>query len=313
MFFGTKNILIIIFFLILTITDLKSKECIEFLPFGHNEYYVHLPTQSQFCVKYGKKDLTFKTDNLGGRYFKSDSTKLQVFGDSQVLGLDIDDQNKHFLSQYYKEDFIIYAAPNNGPYEVINFILFNSKKINRKIIIHFNLSVDLFRIYPGWSINNFVALRDDQLNEILERPYKYRLIILKNLFTNKFFTVSRKNQKQMQNLFNNLELVDLKQNINLYLNQLNQITNKLGIEVHFVLSLPYWLYEQDKKLKSFIINKDIEKKIKYIICPTFNKNFAIHKKLIYQVNNRSDILTSDKRHIKSEKITLTELSNYCKF
>lgn len=117
----------------------------------------------------------------------------------------------------------------------------------------------------------------------------------------------------MQNLFNNLELVDLKQNINLYLNQLNQITNKLGIEVHFVLSLPYWLYEQDKKLKSFIINKDIEKKIKYIICPTFNKNFAIHKKLIYQVNNRSDILTSDKRHIKSEKITLTELSNYCKF
>ena len=38
-------------------------------------------------------------------------------------------------------------------------------------------------------VQNFVALREDQLNDILDKPYKYRFIILKSLITNKFFTI----------------------------------------------------------------------------------------------------------------------------
>ena len=56
------------------------------------------------------------------------------------------DQKDHFLSKSYREDLVIYAAPNNGPYQVLNFIILNQEKIKKKIIISFNLSVDLFLI-----------------------------------------------------------------------------------------------------------------------------------------------------------------------
>ena len=70
LFFGIKNILLIIFFLILTISPSKSKECLDFLPFGHNDNYVQLPKETEFCIKYGKQNLIFKTDKKGGRFFK---------------------------------------------------------------------------------------------------------------------------------------------------------------------------------------------------------------------------------------------------
>ena len=135
LFFGIKNILLIIFFLILTISPSKSKDCLDFLPFGHNDNYVHLPKETEFCIKYGKQNLIFKTDTKGGRFFKKTSENaVQVFGDSQILGIDIQDQKDHFLSKSYDEDFVIYAAPNNGPYQVLNFIILNQEKINKKII-----------------------------------------------------------------------------------------------------------------------------------------------------------------------------------
>ena len=312
LFFGIKNILLIIFILILTISPSKSKDCLDFLPFGHNDNYVQLPKETEFCIKYGKQSLIFKTDTSGGRFFKKiNENIIQVFGDSQILGIDIQHQKDHFLSKSYKEDIVIYAAPNNGPYQVLNFIILNQEKIKKKIIISFNLSVDIFRLSPDYNIQNYVALRQDQLNDIIEKPFKYRLIILKSLITNKFFTISRKNKKKMQALFENKNTIELEKNLNIYFENLNEIIKKLDIEVDYILTMPYWIYEQDKNNKSFFTNSNLERSLKTLVCRTFHKNKKLKNKYISILDNNNKILTNDKRHIRSDKLTLTHLENYC--
>jgi hypothetical protein len=105
------------------------------LPYGFNEYYVHLPQSASFCVKQGKLINKYQTDNFGGRllYGEPSNNKIQVFGDSQVLGLDVENIDQHYLNTIYKKDnFVIYAAPNNGPYEVINFLNKNKKILQKK-------------------------------------------------------------------------------------------------------------------------------------------------------------------------------------
>ncbi len=314
LFFGIKNILIIIFFLILTISPSKSKECLDFLPFGHNDNYVQLPKESEFCIKYGKQNLIFKTDKKGGRYFKKlNEDTIQVFGDSQILGVDIQDQKDHFLSNSYKKNLVIYAAPNNGPYQVLNFIILNQENIKKKIIINFNLSVDMFRLSPDYNIQNYVALRDDQLNDIIEKPFKYKLIIFKSLITNKFFTISRKNQKKMQILFENKNTAELEKNLNIYFENLNEIINKFNIEIDYILTMPYWIYNKDENNDSFYINSNLELKLKLLVCKTFAKNKKLHNKYISVLDNNNKILTEDKRHIRLDKIVLTDLVNYCKY
>ena len=314
LFFGIKNILLIIFFLILTISHSKSKDCLDFLPFGHNDNYVLLPKETEFCIKYRKKNLIFKTDTRGGRFFKKiNENTIQVFGDSQILGIDIQDQKDHFLSKSYKEDLVIYAAPNNGPYQVLNFIILNQEKINKKIIISFNLSVDIFRLSPDYNIQNYVALREDQLNDVIKKPFKYRLIILKSLITNKYFTISRNNQKKMQNLFEDKNTEQLEKNLNIYFENLNEIINKLDIEVDYILTMPYWIYEKDKNKKNFFINANLEDKLKTLVCRTFQKNNKLQNKYISILKNNNRILTEDKRHIRLDKLALTDLINYCKF
>ena len=310
-FFGIKNIVIILIFLFLPINDLKSKECIKFLPFGHNDNYVHLPINSNFCIKYGEKNLAFNTDNFGGRYFQYKKNILQIFGDSQVIGLDIEDQKDHFLSNYFNNNFIIYAAPNNGPYEVINFLSINNNILNKKIVISFNLSVDLFRIYPDWDINNYVAIKSDQLNEILFNPYKYKILVAKSLLSNKFFTVARKNNEQMQLLFMNNDVEILKKYLSIYFLKLYEVIEKLDIEVDYIFTMPYWLYE--KKNKKFNEIYFIENKLKNIICSTIDKKNKLNKIYISQLDKyKLPILTKDKRHLKSQQIKLIEFSKYCK-
>ena len=313
LFFGIKNIPLIIFFLILTISHSKSKDCLDFLPFGHNDNYVQLPEESEFCIKYGNQNLIFKTDKKGGRFFiKPNKKTIQVFGDSQILGIDIQNQKDHFLSKSYSEDLIIYAAPNNGPYQVLNFIIINQEKIKKKIIIGFNLSVDMFRLSPNYNIQNYVSIKEDQLDDIMKNPYKYRFNILKNLITNKFFTISRKNQKDMQKLFEQKKITDLKKNLNLYFDNLFEIKNKLNLDIDFIITMPYWIYDEDKKLEKFKINNNLENKLKYIICDNSFKNLKLENFYISILKDENQILTLDKRHIKSEKLTLTKLNNYCK-
>ena len=173
-----------------------------------------------------------------------------------------------------------------------------------------NLSVDIFRLYNNWDIKNFVALKSNQLDEIVKKPYKYKIIITKNLLSNKFFTVSRKNDNEMRKLFLSRNDEEIKKNLSLYLSELEKIRKNFNIDYELILTLPYWLYKEEKN-KFFKID-NIDKKLKNILCETFLKQHKLNNTSISKIKKfDEDILTIDKRHLKSDIITLTKLNKYC--
>ena len=315
--FGIKNILLAIsIYFILFVSNVDAKGCLSFLPYGFNEFYVHLPQSASFCVKQGKTNYRYRTDNYGGRLLYNDSpnSKIQVFGDSQVLGLDVENIEQHYLNTLYKKNnFVIYAAPNNGPYEVINFLNKNRKILQKKIIVTFNFSTDLYRVLNYWNPKNFVALKDYELDKILEHPFKYRLIVFKNLLLNKNFTISRYDNEKMQNLFLNSEQYKLYKNLTKYFNELNETANKLDIEIDFIVTHPYWVYSIDKKNNKLLLNKELNDKVEKLICSSFRGTKKISKLLISRLPEilELDDLTTDKRHLKSTKIKLTKYEELC--
>ena len=239
-----------------------------------------------------------------------------LFRSSQVLGLDIENVEQHYLNALYKKNnFVIYAAPNNGPYEVINFLNKNKKILQKKIIVTFSFSTDLYRVLNYWNPENFVALKDHELDEILEHPFKYRLIVFKNLLLNKNFTISRYDNEKMQNLFLNSDQNKLYKNLTKYFNELNETANKLDIEIDFVVTHPYWVYSIDKKNNKLLLNKELNKKVEKFICSSFQSTKKISKVLISHVPEilELDDLTTDNRHLKSTKIKLTTYQEICGF
>ena len=313
LFFGIKNISFFFIITFLFITELKAKNCLNFLPYGFNDYYVHLPQDASFCVKEGKKLIGYKTDNYGGRSIGKEKfkEKTQVFGDSQVLGLDIEKIEKHYLYQLYKNNFNIYAAPNNGPYEVINFLNENKKIIKKKIIIAFNYSVDIFRISNSWNPENFVALKHYELDEILENPLKYKWIIFKNILFRKHFTLTRYNNKKMKNIFINTNKNKIYNDTKNYIVQLDEVAKKLNIKIDFIITQPYWIYSKTKK--KLKIDENIKNEVKYLICKSFKKTNNIENIYISILEKEMSYndFTYDKRHFKSQNITLDKLENYC--
>ena len=316
--FGVKNILLIIFFYFILFTNpLNAKSCLSFLPYGFNESYVHLPQSASFCVKQGKTKYTYKTDNYGGRILYNDNAnnKLQVFGDSQVLGLDVDKIEQHYLNTVYKKsNFIIYAAPNNGPYEVINFLNQNKKILQKKIIVTFSFSTDLYRILNYWNPENFVALKDYELDEILENSFKYRLIVFKNFLLNKNFTLSKYDNKKKQDLFLNSDQDEFYNNLTKYFDELNETATNIGIEIEFIVTHPYWVYSIDKKNNKLLLDKILNDKLEKLICNSFQATKKISKILISQVPETLQLndLTFDKRHLKSSKINLKNITEICR-
>ncbi len=314
--FGIKNILLIILlYYLLFIPKVFADNCLSFLPYGFNNFYVQLPENASFCVKQ-KTTNKYKTDNYGGRLLINENfkNKIQIFGDSQVIGLEMEKIEHHYLySKYKNSNFIIYAAPNNGPYEVINFLNKNKNILNKKIIITFNFAVDAYRVRSGWDPNNYVALKDYELDSILEHPLKYRWIIFKNLISRKNFTLSRHNNAEMQNLFLNLNINKVNKNIINYFNKLNKTADILDLEIDFIITHPYWVYSVDKDNKKLLLNKGLAKKVERLICNSFQSTKRISKILISElpdIRNLTD-LTVDKRHFKLDKIKLQKYGKIC--
>jgi hypothetical protein len=309
-------LLIIFIYFILFVPKVDAKNCLSFLPYGFNESYVHLPQRTSFCVKQGKVINKYQTDNYGGRllYDEAFNNKIQVFGDSQVLGLDIEKVEQHYLNTLYKKNnFVIYAAPNNGPYEVLNFLNKNKKILQKKIIVTFNFSTDLYRVLDYWDPRNFVVLKDHELDGILEHPFKYRLIIFKNLLFNKNFTLSRYDNKKMQNLFLNSNQDNLYNKLIKYFDELDDTSNRLDVEIDFIITHPYWVYSIDKKNNKLLLDKELNKKVEKLICNSFQNTKKISKVLISQVPETLQLndLTIDKKHLKSTKIKLKKYQEIC--
>ena len=231
------------------------------------------------------------------------------------MGLDVDKIEEHYLNTLYKKsNFIIYAAPNNGPYEVINFLNQNKKILHKKIIVTFNFSTDIYRILNYWNPENFVALKDYELDEILENSFKYRLIVFKNFLLNKNFTLSRYDNKKKQDLFLNTDQDEFYNNLTKYFNELNETATNVGIEIEFIVTHPYWVYSIDKKNNKLLLDKALNDKVEKMICSSFQTTKKISKILISQVPETLQLndLTFDKKHLKSSKIYLKDIREICK-
>jgi len=318
-FFNNKGIFIIAVFIIIFLGSKKSysNNCLSFLPYGYNDYYVHLPLDASFCVKEGNKKIQYSTDFLGGRVItKQKATNtIQIFGDSQALGLEVNKIQDHFLNKIYNNSNLkIYAAPNNGPYEVINFLEENKNFLDKKIVIVFNFSVDIFRLNLDWNPKNFVALKSHELDDILDYPIKYDWIILKNLLFNRKFTLIRYDNDKMQNLFFNLSEKELKMQINNYLNLLTQIKKKNNYRVTLLVIKPYWVYSKELNKNIFLLEKKILKRIDKLICNSF-KSIDFERLLISEIKDNEihrDLLTNDMRHFVSDQISFEKFNKMCK-
>jgi len=284
------------------------------VPYGWNDFYVHLPQNTSFCVEVDGSFYNYKTDIHGGRILSNDKFNvwIQVFGDSQVVGLDLDEIQKHYLSNIYKNsNFVIYAAPNNGPYEVINFLTKNKKILEERIIINFNFAVDVYRISGSWHPTNYVALMDYQLDEILKHPFKYKFLIFKNLLINKNFTIRRFNNKKMQTLFLKSNHDQMYNNLMKYFYELNEFAKINNLQIDFIVTHPYWLYSKNNDNLNLEIK--LTNKVYKLICKSFKKTKNIDEILISKASNSFSIqdLTFDKRHIKSENIELVKRKKLC--
>ena len=198
---------------------------------------------------------------------------------------------------------------------MINFLNKNKKILQKKIIVTLNFSTDLYRILDYWDPKDFVALKDYELDEILEYPFKYRLIVFKNLLLNKNFTISRYDNEKMQNVFLNSDQDELYNILIKYFDELNKIANKLDLEIDFIVTHPYWVYSIDKKNNKLLLNKELNEKVEKLICSSFHRTKKLRKVLISQVPETLELndLTIDKRHLKSTRIKLTKYQEICVF
>ena len=189
----------------------------------------------------------------------------------------------------------------------------NKKILKKKIIVTFNFSVDIYRTSITWDPKDFVALRDYDLNEILEHPFKYRIIVFKNLLLNKNFTLSRYDNLKMQNIFLNSNKDKIYKNLIKYFDELNETAKKLILEIDFVVTHPYCVYSIEKKNDKLLLDKELNKKVQKLICDSFKSTNKIKKILITNVSDSLELqsLTFDKRHLKSKKIQLKKYKEVC--
>lgn len=305
---------IVFFFLILISIYLVkiSFGCFAYLPFGFNGKYVHLPLDSSFCTNNENQKVFYKTNIYGGRLLinKKQYPSIEIFGDSQLVGLELNNYENHFIHKIYpKNNYILYAAPNNGPYEIIQFINSLEKLNNKEIHLNINASTDFFRISSNWNPKNYVSLDHIQLKKIMKYRPLYDFYLLKEIFINKKFSTERLDIEKMKRLFlktNNKIIINDYKN---FIIEIDEIIKKKNLEINLSISHPYWIYTiKDEKM--YVDEKILNKYLKLI-----EELNLIHKaifKKIYISNPQNNIdfykdLTSDKRHINSKLFSFNQV------
>jgi len=281
--------------IILTILNLNT--CFKLPPYGYINGYSSLVYSKKFCIKDYQAKVIFETNSEGARILKDSDSKefVKVFGDSQALGLDVKNKADHYLNKIFpNKNFLIYAAPNNGPYEVLNSLELNVQDYDH-IILTFNASTDFFRIGNDWNMYQHVHLSLNSANLLSLFPLFYdfyKLIIFyKNDYQSKIF-----NNIQMQNSFLEIKNETLLKNTDLYFEKLNHLILKKKLSFEFIITHPYWLY--DSLDDSLALNNNVSSKYEDLIFEISLKypNIISSKPQNYLNIER---LTYDKRHLRS--------------
>tara|TARA_A100001011_G_C14309197_1_gene844717 strand:- start:121 stop:1050 length:930 start_codon:yes stop_codon:yes gene_type:complete len=292
-------ILISITIFILSFIFLNKLFCFNVSPYGFINGYSSLPHNSNYCLNDKDNKVYFITNDFGARLLSRDESKssIKVFGDSQVLGLDVNTIDHHYLDTIYSnKNLIIFAAPNNGPYEVLNSVELNTQA-HDKIIITFNSSTDIFRIRDSYNFYDYVSLDINKAYYLVNFPILYDFIQWYS-FLNKDKKNKLSNNKWMQDLFLNYKNQEILENFeNYFLNFSSLIKiNKLNYE--YYITHPYWLYNiVDNEL---VIDNETYKKYDDLT-RLINLKFPFIKfSKIENKNIHISDLTYDKRHLRSK-------------
>ena len=164
----------------------QASRCLENWPYGFNGLYPHLIADETFCISYGLGQINVQTDKLGRRIVGSRSsagTQTYAFGDSQLLGYD--DDTHHLLNLDPQSMLVLHAAPNNGPYEYLNWYRVSQLDSASHVIFGFNLSTDIFRILPGWQPKDHILLDSASLRLYYDYPLLHYLKGMATVFSDK--------------------------------------------------------------------------------------------------------------------------------
>lgn len=301
----SNKVNIFIFFLVfislVIFTILNFTTCFKLPPYGYINGYSSLIHSKKFCITDNQSKIFFETNSEGARIlqdFPNDNV-AKVFGDSQVLGLDVKIKADHYLNNIFpNKNFLIYAAPNNGPYEVLNSLELNVQDYEH-IILTFNASTDFFRINNEWNMYEHVHLNLNRAELLSLFPIFYdfyKLIIFyKNNYESEIF-----NNKQMQNLFLGVNNETFLKDIDIYFEKLESLALLKKISFDLIFTHPYWLY--DFSNGDLLLNKKVFSKYDELIFKISTK----YPDIIFskpQYNLNIDKLTHDKRHLRSNIFT----------
>ena len=299
LFKKTSLIIFIITIIIISSFMLLNKiACFSVSPYGYINGYSSLPFSSNYCLKDNYTNINFITDNFGARLLTNNENKnsIKVFGDSQVLGLDVGQKSYHYLDRIHpKKNLIIFAAPNNGPYEVLNSLELNTLG-NEKIIITFNSSTDIFRIRDSWSLYDYVSLDINKAKYFVSFPIIYDFFQWYK-FATKEKNSELSNNNRMQSLFINYENKEILKNFETYFSNLKTLIDSKNLKYEYYLTHPYWLYDiADDEL---VINHSIYKKYEDLT-KLINLSFPnIYFSNINKKNIDISELSLDQKHLRS--------------
>jgi hypothetical protein len=291
--------------------------CLSFLPYGYNDFFVHLPRSEQFCVSSPDGETTYWTDDRGARIIDGEDKEAPVyaFGESQLLEIfpDTSGQGHALRSLYPKKPLIIHGAPNNGPFETVEYLKYVLRTTNPEhIVIGFNFGTDVFRIIPGWKIKKFVSLTSDELPKVMSFPFWYDLKIAVGVLKGKFFTAKKPNLERTRNYYNSRKKI-IRTNFQTFINQLTKAAKPVNSKIDFVFFPPYWAYSQKEDTSYFEETIGIE--FKNFVCDgvilnqllVANTYIARFPKTL----STEKLFTYDRRHFRTETLKFESRETYC--
>ena len=313
-----RLLLILLFFSsLIFILWLLLVGCLSFLPYGYNEFFVHLPKIEQFCVSSPDGRTYYKTDNRGARIIDGEDKKFPVhaFGESQLLEISPDTRGQgHALrSLYPNKTLVIHGAPNNGPFETVEFLKYVLRNTSPKqTVIGFNFGTDVFRIIPGWKTKNHVSLASDELATVMSFPFWYELKIAIGVLKGKFFTAKKPNLERTKNYYISQKNI-IRRKFKAFINQLNKAVKSANTKIDFIFFPPYWMYSQNNNKSYF--EESIGTEFYDFVCDG-NILDPLHVTQTYiatfpKTLPTDKLFTYDRRHFRTEFLTFEPRETYC--
>lgn len=293
-------------------SEVLANSCLSFIPYFFENQSHKLVRSKNFCVDHlADFEVHFKSDDNGARIlseFPKASSKV-YFGDSQLLGLDVNAEDHYFYSEV--ESVSLHATPNNGPYEALELVK-ERELPPQNIHIAFNFGRDIFRILSTWDPSKYVLFSEAQLDRVTNSNFAYNLAMMKKFFQGKV-TFKPPNNKEVRNRFLNKDENHYTIALAQYFNALKALnyTNKFSA---FYVYPPFWVFDADGQ-RLLALDPEMANSYQSILCSQLETINTVFETAYVMDPSSLDIhvarLTKDMRHFSSVDVVFVDLTSFC--